>query len=132
MRTLMLLLSLFPALVRALNAPVVGISATMVNDDGQVLGDSVYVHLGWSPVPMASRYQVFYRSALSDALESCGFTTATSFELAVPTGWGWQGSPDVLGFINVIADGPDEFVTIPPGNFMMGQDGYNTPVHYVR
>jgi formylglycine-generating enzyme required for sulfatase activity len=131
MRFVATLLSLLPYLVSALEAPVVGITATMVNGNGQILGDSVYVSLSWSPVPSASRYQVFYRPLLTDTPGSRGFTTSTSFEVAIPTGWGWQGDPDMLGFFTVGADSQDGFITIPAGSFPMGQVGVATPVHVV-
>jgi formylglycine-generating enzyme required for sulfatase activity len=136
MRTMIFLLGLFPAVVCAIDAPVVGISATMANGNGQTLGDSVYVSLNWSPVPSASRYKVYYKSILSATAELRGTTTSTWINVVVPTGWGWQGAPDVTGFFSVTADSiytqaPD-LVIVPAGQFMMGQAGTNgLPEHQV-
>jgi formylglycine-generating enzyme required for sulfatase activity len=133
MKAAILLLGLIPCLVDALDAPVVDITATMANSNGQILGDSVYVSLNWSPVPGAFRYRVSYSPQWQNAPTVIGETPSATFETAVPTGWGWQGAPDVLGFFSVTSLDVEipEMVTIPAGSFLMGQAGVATPEHSV-
>ena len=135
MRTTALLLGLIPGLVSALDAPVVSISATMVDDDGHINGDSVFVCLNWDLVPEANYYTVYYQPQLSNVPALLGYASAAPFELSFPTDWGWAGSPDVLGFFSVTAESLDvespEMIAIPAGQFMMGQTGVATPEHQV-
>lgn len=135
MKTAAILLGLLPSLVSAIDAPVVGITATMKDGEGQVLGDTVYVSLNWSPVPSALMYNIYFRPRLSDAPTRLGRSLFLTYETAVPTGWGWLGTPDVLGFFSVTAESlvVQDMVIVPAGSFVMGQTGQNTatPEHYV-
>jgi formylglycine-generating enzyme required for sulfatase activity len=132
-----LLFCLLPCLSSALDAPVVDITATMADSDGNIRGDSVYVSLNWSPVPGAVRYGVHYSSLWQQARTLLGHTHESPFAIALPTTWGWPSFPDVYGFFSVTAESlvvqvPD-MIAIPAGSFVMGQTGqYSaTPEHQV-
>lgn len=128
MKNLLLLLGLLPSLTSALDAPVVGITAT--SD-----GDSVYVTLAWDPVPGAVRYQVHRLDQFLGSPTLISDNATSPFQTTVPTGWNWQAQPDVLKFFNVKAsDEPLQIIPmifVPAGTFMMGQVGIAEPVHQV-
>jgi hypothetical protein len=115
MNKFLLLLGLLPALTFALDAPVVGITATTD-------GDSVYVTLAWDPVPGAARYQVFRQDQFLGTSTLVADNAASPFLTSVPTGWNWQAQPDVLKFFEVIAS--DE----PVLRYVLDLSGENTSV----
>jgi formylglycine-generating enzyme required for sulfatase activity len=128
MKRLLLLLGLLPGFVQALDAPVVGITATTD-------GDSVYVTLAWDPVPGAARYQVFRQDQILGTSTLVSDNATSPFQTAVPTGWNWQLQPDVLKFFKVDASDaplhPVPMIRVLAGTFQMGQVGVAEPVHQV-
>ncbi len=123
-----LLVTLLPCLVQALDAPVVGITATTD-------GDSVYVTLAWDPVLGAARYQVFRQDQFLGASALVSEYASSPFHTAVPTGWNWQQQPDILKLFKVEATDtplhPVPMIRVPAGTFQMGQVGVAEPVHQV-
>jgi sulfatase modifying factor 1 len=123
-----LLTALLPGLVQALDAPVVGITATTD-------GDSVYVTLAWDPVLGATRYHVYRQDQMLGTSTLVSDNATSPFQTSVPTGWNWQQQPDILKFFRVDASDvplhPVPMILVPAGTFMMGQVGVAEPVHQV-
>jgi formylglycine-generating enzyme required for sulfatase activity len=118
MRYILLLLGLLPAFAYALDAPVVGITATTD-------GDSVYVTLAWDPVPGANRYHVFRQEQFHGTSTLVSDIATSPFHTSVPTGWNWQQQSDVLSSFSVKAakqfSYPGIMINVPSGTFVMGQ-----------
>jgi formylglycine-generating enzyme required for sulfatase activity len=122
MKHLLHLLGLLPFVAYALDAPVVGITATADLD-------SVYVNLLWNPIPGATGYNVFYQERLTDSPMLIDHSTTPSYLMSIPNDWTWYQQPDVLGFYSVVSI--DNMILVPAGDFVMGQIGVTVPEQQV-
>ncbi|MCB1048224.1 MAG: hypothetical protein KDC10_13600, partial [Calditrichaeota bacterium] len=94
---------------QALDTPQLSLGA--VSD-----GVNTQVQLSWTPVEGASYYQVRGRTTYAGTDSLLTTTTATNWELTLPTGWDWQSQVSVLGFYSVtaISHDPESLMVMIP------------------
>ena len=113
-RHLTCLCLILPGMCLALDAPTVTTSAT-------TNGDTVFVHLDWSPVEGANSYTVYESREWPQPPQLIRNVFVPGCDIQVPTGWSWNYQPDVLGFYSVRAKSSllTAFTPVPAGTFGM-------------